>query len=85
MSILTAPSLLATAYAAIRSTGAGPPRAIASFVVIELVVTPSGASTRQSRWPDTAPSASSRPRSRFSGVNRQTSSRPVGRGWSARS
>src|SRR4051794_4977227 len=88
-SIRTAPPLWATARAAIRSLGAGPPSAIAAAVVISAVVTPSGASTAQSRRErGSSPSASgssSSPRSRLSGVNRQTSSRPVGLGWSATS
>lgn len=74
----------AAASAATRSTGAGPPSARASSAPIRLTVTPCGASTATSTSPWASPPWSS-PRRRLSGVKRQTSSRPVGNGWSARS
>ena len=48
-------------------------------------VTPAGASTLTSKPSPVSGAWSCNPRRRFSGVNRHTSSRPVGTGWSDRS
>ena len=84
MSMSTALLALATASAEGRSLGRGSPSSAASAAEISDTVTPAGTVVSQVRCASEA-TPSSKPRSRLSGVNRHTSSRPVGTGWSPRS
>ena len=67
-----------------RSLGAARRARGACSPLTRSTVTPSGSVGRPGQVPSEALPSSS-PRSRFSGVKRQISSRPVGTGWSARS